>query len=737
MKQEADLKVVGQRTPKRDGLEIVTGRAVYAADIQLPGMLYGRILHSPHAHARIRRIDTSRARALAGVVDVVTGADVPRLDTLFAVDEVCYEGHKVAAVAAEDPDIAVDALSLIEVEYEVLPAVTDPLAAMDPESPIARFGVPPGEVRDREGRLLPNVGGQHEIVEGDVARGFAEADAVVEAEYRVPFFHQGYLEPNAATARVEADGRITIWTAAQGSFAIRDRVAGPLRVPHHRIRVIVTQVGGGFGAKNGIFVEPHAAVLAQRTGRPVRVDMTREEEFVDGAPASGCVARLRSGARKDGTLTALEGWIVWDGGWVGGGGGAHRLRMLYHVPNVRLEGFGVRTNKLSPGAYRAPGAPPTAFVRESQMDLLARKLGMDPLEFRLKNAVRQEDPSPSDKPQPKDLFAMTLKKAAEKARWGKKRLRRNQGMGVACGEWTNAGSQSNAFIALHEDGSVSVLTGQVDITGLHTVLAQIAAEELGVPVEKVTVTLGDSDMVPYTCLSAGSQATYVAGTATRRAAQEARTRILRAAAQFLEVSEDRLELSRGRVQVTGKPDHSVGLAELAATAIHSEEGPISGSCVVGRIPTWPSYSVDVVTVEVDPETGKVELLDVVAVQDVGRALNPMLVEGQMHGGVVQSLGLGMMEGYRYDEQSRLMNPNLVDYPLPTAVDIPSIQTALVEEPCADGPYGAKGVGEPPIIPGAAALANAVHDATGVRVTEVPITPERVLAALRRPSESAD
>ena len=737
MKQKTELKAVGQRAPKHDGVEIVTGRAVYAADIQLPGMLYGRILHSPHAHARIRRIDTRRARELEGVVDVVTAADVPRLETLFAADEVCYEGQKVAAVAAEDPDIAADALSLIQVDYEVLPAVTEPLAAMDPEAPLTRLGVPAGEVRDAQGRLLPNVVGHQELVEGDVEKGFAEADAVVEAEYRVPFFHQAYMEPNAAIARLEADGRITIWTAAQGSFNIRNGVAGALRIPHQRIRVIVTQVGGGFGAKNGIFVEPHAGLLAMRTGKPVRVEMNRHEEFLDGRPAPGCVVWLKSGARRDGTLTALEGRIVWDGGWSGGGGGPNRLRGLYRIPNIKLEGFGVRTNKLGPGAYRAPGAPQTAFARESHMDLLARKLGMDPVAFRLKNALRAGDLSLGGRPLPKDWFRMTIKKAAEAARWGKKRLKRHQGRGIACGEWTNAGGQSNAFIALNEDGSVSVLTGQVDITGLHTVLGQIVAEELTVPIEKVRVSLGDTDMVPFTGLSAGSKAAYSAGTAARRAAQEARAQVLRAAAEFLEVPEGRLELADSRVRVVGKPDRSVGLAELAATAIQSAEGPISGSWVLGRIPTYPSYSMDIVTVEVDPETGKIELLDVVAIQDVGRALNPMLVEGQMEGGVVQALGLGMMEGYCYDDENRLLNPNLVDYPLPTAVDIPPIQTVMVEEPCADGPYGAKGVGEPPIIPGAAALANAVHDAVGVRVTEVPITPERVLAALRQLAERAE
>jgi CO/xanthine dehydrogenase Mo-binding subunit len=390
----------------------------------------------------------------------------------------------------------------------------------------------------------------------------------------------------------------------------------------------------------------------------------------------------------------------------------------------------VRTNKPAPGAYRAPGSIQTAFVCESNMDLLARKLGMDPLELRLKNAVGQGDKSMGGKPLEKDWLRTTLRQTAEKARWGRRRLKRNQGMGIACGEWTNGSGPSNAFITVGEDGSVTLLTGQVDITGLHTTLAQIVAEELGVPFEKVRVTLGDTDMVPYTALSAGSLATYSAGTAAREAGRQARQRILQAAAEFLETGADKLELVDGRVRAAGEPEGSVGLAELAASARRQAAGPISGQWVLGGVPTHPSYSVAIATVEVDPETGRVQLIELVEGQDVGRALNPTQVEGQMQGGAAQSIGLGMMEGYRYGEEGQMLNADLLDNPIPTALDVPDIQTVIVEEPCSDGPYGAKGVGEPPIIPGAAAVANAVHDAVGVRVTEVPITPERVLAALR-------
>ena len=729
MTRDGELKRVGTRAPKVDGPAIATGKAQYADDVYLPDMLFGRILHSPHAHARIRGIDVGKALSLPGVVAVVSSADAPELE-LFAAEEVCYEGQKIAAVAATDPDVAEDALALVEVDYEVLPAVVDPLEAMHPDAPEARLGAPTQEVKGDDGRILPNVTSRNEMVVGDVTEGFAEADAVVEAQYRVPFFHQTYMEPNAATARVEPDGRLTIWTAAQGGFSIRDAVAGSLRIPHGRIRVIVTQVGGAFGAKNDTFTEVHAAFLAMRTGRPVKITMSREEEFCDGRPAPGCWVRLKTGARKDGTLTAIEGRIVWDGGWTGGGGGASRLRGPYRIPNIKLEGMGVRTNKPSPGAYRAPGSIQAAFAGESNMDLLARKLGMDPLELRLKNAIAAGEKSLGGKPLEKDWLRLTLTQTAERARWGRGRRRRNRGMGVACGEWTNGSGPTNAFITVGEDGSVTLLTGQVDITGLHTTLAQIVAEELTVPVDQVKVTLGDTDMVPYTAVSAGSLATYSAGTAAREAGRQARERVLSAAAQFLACDAGELVLHDGRVRVPGNKQRSVGLAELAASARGAPEGPISGQWVLGGVPTHPSYSVCIATVEVDPKTGRVRLLKLVAGQDVGRALNPTQVEGQMQGGATQSIGLGLMEGYRYGEGGYLLNPDLLDNPIPTARDLPRIETVIVEEPCSDGPYGAKGVGEPPIIPGAAAIANAIQDAIGARVTEVPITPERVLAALQ-------
>ena len=390
MQAPGELKSVGKRVARLNGSDIVTGRIQYADDIQLPGMLYGRILRSPDGHARIRKIDTSGAEKLPGVVDVVCGRDVPDL-SIFESEEVCYQGQKVAAVAAVDPDIAEVALALIEVDYEVLPAVVDPVDAMDPDAPEAVLGAPTEDVRDSDGRRLRNVTAYNVLEEGDVERGFADADAIVEAEYQVPFFNQTYMEPNAATARVEADGRLTVWAAGQGTFTKREGLAEALNIPEGRVRVIMTETGGSFGGKNRLNIEAHTALLAMRTGRPVKVTINRGEDFRDSRPGPGCWVRLKTGARKDGTLTAVEGRIVWDGGILGSGGAANRLLGPYKIPNIRLEGMAVRTNKPGPGAYRAPGGPQTALARESNLDMLARKLEIDPVEIRLKNGLGKGD----------------------------------------------------------------------------------------------------------------------------------------------------------------------------------------------------------------------------------------------------------------------------------------------------------------------------------------------------------
>ncbi len=726
---EQTLRSVGQRTGRLNGPDIVTGRTTYADDIHLAGMLHGRILHSPHAHALIRSIDVSKALALPGVVDVITARET-RGTSLLAAKEARYQGDRIAIVVAEDPDIADDGVNLIEVKYKILPSCTDPFAAMQPDAPHVIEGAPTEEVLDNDGHRLQNIAARSEHTDGNVEEAFAKADAIVEAIYRMPFWHQTYMEPNSCTARVEPDGRITLWTSCQGSFNIRDSVAGTLKIPEGNIRVIPLEMGGGFGAKNGPFLEAHTVLATMRTGRPVKMLLSREEEFCDGRPAPGCWVRLKTAGTKDGTITAVEGLIAWDGGISGRSGAVNRLIGPYVIQNTQLEALGVRTNKPAPGAFRAPGAPQMAVARESNLDMLADKLGIDPIELRMKNAVGPGHLSPTGAPIPHEWLRDTLQAAAKEARWGKRKLKKNQGVGVACGDWRNGSGATSAFVTMAGDGSVTVLTGQVDITGLHTVMAQIVAEELHISVDKVTVTLGDTDKVPYTSLSAGSKAAYTAGTAARRAGEHARKQFLTVGAGLLEASPADVEIGEGKVSVTGSPDRAVALSEIADYANGSANGPILGTSVVGSIPSYPSYAVNVATVEVDRETGRVVLIDLVAAQDVGRALNPMLVEGQIEGGAVQAVAYGLMEGMVYDSDGRVGNPNLLDYAIPTIGDMPKVRTVLVEQECAHGPYGAKGVGEPPIIPGAAAIINAIYDAVGVRVTQIPITPERLLKALK-------
>lgn len=728
--------LVGRRVPRADSGAAVTGRAIYAADVKLPGMVYGKVLRSPYPHAKIRRVDTSRAVSQPGVLAVVTAADVPG-EGVFAREEVAFEGQKVAAVAAETWEAAEEALALIEVEYEPLPAVDEVEAAIQPGAPRVRLDAPLEEATDLRGNPLNNIARMNEFTAGEVERGFVAAEVVVELVFHIPALHQVYLEPHAAVARPEPGGRVTVWSGAQGIFLARAPVAQALGWPLHRVTVIGTQVGGAFGGKNFVYAEPVAALLAVKTGRPVQVVDTRREVFLDSHPGPGCFVRAKLGARHDGTLTSLEAEVFWDGGVAGADGPSNRLRGLYRLPNYRIRSYGVYTNKMAPGPYRAPGAPQMAFVRESLLDELARQLGMDPLELRLKNAVEEGDVSIDGHPLPRIGFKETLQAVA--AHWAQRKglasppsslsTPKRRGWGIAAGEWTNWVGSSATSVTLNEDGTVEVITGSVDLTGTNTLFAQIAAEELGVPLEQVRVALGTTDTVPYHDTTGGSRTAYATGTTVRWACEEVKRQMIRLAADILGEEPESLEVVEGRVRMKERPEEGVSFRELAQAAIRSAEGPILGGGKLASRPSRPAYAVQIAEVEVDAETGQIGLRRLIAAQDVGCALNPLLIEGQMQGAVVQGAGLALWEGYRYDGAGHVLNPDLVDYRIATAEDVPPIETVLVEVENPEGPYGAKGVGEPPIIPTAAAIANAVADALGVRVTELPLTPERVLAAI--------
>jgi CO/xanthine dehydrogenase Mo-binding subunit len=749
---------IGERVKRIDAFAIVTGQAKYGADVHLPDMLHGKILRSTFAHARILRIDISKALQIEGVRAVVTAKDTPNTE-LFASDYVRFHGQKIAAVAADDIHTAIKAVRAIEVEYEPLPAVTDVREAIKPDAPCAFIGGEFKEAYDIDGTPLRNISQYREFVSGDVDEMMRLSDVIVEGEFYVPSVHQCHLEPNASIACPTDGGkRVVIWTTTQGHFQVRSITARMLGIPLHRIKVIPTFIGGGFGARNTqVYTEPVAALLALKTGKPVQVVDDYSEVLLDSHPAPACFARARLGAKRDGTLMALDAQVFWDGGASGYIGASVRLRGLYRLKSYRIRSYGVFTNRPAPGAYRAPDAPQMAFVRESLMDMLAQELGVDPWELRMKNAVQEGDVSIDGVPLPKIGFKETLQalmdyasktselstsatstasptaklngampkeEVLKKLGEGNWRI----GRGLACGEWTNYSGYSSATVMLNENGTFQVITGSCDVTGTNTLFAQIVSQELNVPIEKVIVTVGDTDSVPWHHQTGGSRVAYTTGMAVLKATEQLRERMLHVGAKILGVEPSQVELGEECIQLKGEPNQRVSYIELGRACI-AEYGPLHGSYSVAWLPTRPAYAVALAEVAVDLDTGRVRVLRYISAQDVGKALNPLAIEGQIEGAVVQGIGWATMEGYKYTPDGRVANQTFADYLIPTSVDAPRVEPVIVEVPTPDGPYGAKGVGEPPIIPSLATIANAVADAIGKRITTLPLTPERVLLAI--------
>ena len=760
----SEYSVVGQKVPRVDAVEKVTGAAQYGADVHPPGMLYGKIVRSKHAHANIRSIDTSEAKKLPGVRAIVTQADVPSGRRVFATEKVLYLGEPLAAVAATDPDIAEEAAELIKIDYEVLPVVQDVLEAIKESAPRIQSDatkdgpnrrVISAEIRklsrDKENdhseaiqkleaaleaypdEVYYNISAESHSEAGDVEKGFAESDIVVEDTYVIPRVHQTYMEPHVSVASADSSGKITVWASTQGPFAIRSGIAGTLGIPLTRINVIGTTMGGGFGGRFGVIITHVPAVLlSQKTGRPVRVQMSREEEFIDGRPAPGCVIKLKTGAAKDGRILAREALAFWDSGSVSGAsiGSTIRVRGVYKIPNLKVSAYGVHTNKSGTAAYRAPGAPQAIFAGESQLDEIAEQLGIDPVKFRLMNMREEGDSVPAGGSEPKVGYKETLEAVADAAGWWDREADENQGWGVAVGDWTNGCGPGGVYVSVHEDGSVRIFHGSMDITGTDTAISQIIAEILTVPYESVTIRRGDTDSAPYSTGSGGSVVTFTMGNTAKLAAEDAHRRILELASERLNLNVENLELREGAVHaVSAEPPKSISLGELAAYSLSTTGGPIVGKGSFARQPSTPALAAQIAKVAVDPDTGRTRVLKLVASQDVGYAINPRIVEGQIEGGTVQGYAWAMMEEMQYGEGGNI-NPGFVDYRVPTSADLPTVESVIVEVPAPNGPYGAKGVGEPPITPTLATMANAVKDAVGVRVTELPIKPEKVVQALK-------
>jgi len=764
MKTTREVKGVGLSIPRADGAEKVTGKTEYVADLKPKGMLHAKLLRSPHAHARIKRIDVSKAKALPGVRAVIVAADIPglkkkaptRAHAVLAIDRVVFVGQPVAAVAADEPAIAEEACDLIQVDYEVLPAAVDPLDAMQVGAPpvaeagteadtseaLAHSGVAAAKSEAKPSKAV-NISQQAKINRGDLAKAFAESDVVIEKTYRIPMVHQGYLEPHAALAQWDQQGNLTLWSSTQGSFNTRSEVADILGLEENQIKVIPMECGGGFGGKIRALCEPITAVLAKATGRPVRYVMTRREELDAGNPAPQVIIKLKTGCKRDGTLMALDADTIIESGAFSGAVltmSAVFIASVYKLPVFEVRGFEVLTHKPSIAAYRAPTAPHTFFAIDSQMELMAQALGVDAVEFRMRHLMQEGDPMANGQKWQSNGAKQVLARIAEHPLWKNRKAWSAQsgkngrglcGTGLAVGGWIPGLQPTGATVRLNPDGSLTVLTGQVDIAGTNIALAQIAASAYGLDLDKVKITTGDTDVAPMTGLSAGSKTIYTVGTAVLEAAKDARKQTLQIAAAEMEAAVEDLEIEDGRVVVRGVPDKGVTLASIGkkGNLYMSKVPPVLGVSHPAFAVQAPAFAAELAKIEVDPDTGQTTIHDFVVVQDAGKAINPLGVEGQMQGGAVQSIGIALTEAMMYDKNGRLMNPSLLDYRKLTAADLPNIETIIVEVPAPAGPFGARGVGEPPIVPAPAALANAVHDATGVRLTELPLSPERIALAI--------
>ncbi len=752
--------LVGKPTQILDAAAKATGSVKFGNDIKLPGMLAGKVLRSPVPHARIKRIDISRAAGVPGVKAILTAKDIPDVKTgawvkertVLATDRVRHVGEPVVAVAAVDEAAAEEAIALIKVDYELLPVVSDPEAAMLPGSPLVHddlpryFAVTP---RKSYGNVLHESG----CIKGDVAAGFKEADIIMEGKYSTQFQHPAYIQPNDAVAQADPSGKITIWCSTKAPFSLRGKVAEALQIPLSQVRIITTNVGGDFGGKSGINTAPVAALLSLKTGKPVRVVMDWAEELCAAYVRSRASFNIKTGVKKDGAITAFEASVVMDVG-------AYCETMIpfvesvgtsfgpYRIPNINTVTYNVHTNNIPTGFVRAPRQPQFMFAVESHMDTMAGKLGMSPVDLRLKNSFQDGDLLPDGRKLSNTGLIKSLQKVKEYMEADGEKVP-GRGWGVACAQWSlvplrqMAVRESSAKVVLNEDGTVILVTGVADSGGGQlTLLSQIVGEVLDLPLSRISVVSADTDSCPFEMGTVGSRTTYQVGNTVKQAAEDARAKIIKAAARKLLKDEQELVLKDGKVFSVNSPQDAVSLAQIGREAMGSSGGQIIGfnerrreellSSVrdVLDVIDSPSFGAHAAQVEVDRETGKVKVLKYIAVHDVGFAINPLMVQAQIQGAVVFGLGYALSEDMK-PSNGRNQADNFADYKLSVASDMPEIQVVFANQPSSYGPYGAKGIGEPPITPVAAAIANAVAAASGARVTSLPVTPDKVLAALKQ------
>ena len=761
---------IGADTPRDDVTAHVQGKSRYIDDMRLPDMVVGKILRSKHAHASILSIDTGDAERLPGVFAVATGKDVPegyfgvdlKDQLVFARDKVRYTGDAVAAVAAVDEETADRALSLIRVEYEILPAVFDAEESAAPGAPVIHEKLSEYELgfdTDRYG----NVCTVAEVTVGDVESGFAEADEIVEEVYTTASQQQCSLETHGAIAEFDSHGRVHVWSSTQKPFAMRRYMSQSLKMSMNDINVKASSVGGGFGGKLEQNVEPYAVVLARKAGRAVKIIYSREEEFSCTGGRHASKYYIRSGVLRDGTVTARTIRFYYDTGAYSGNGPTTTTLVcnvacgLYRVPNLRIDGYCVYTNKPNFGSFRGPSAPQTAFVLESHTDSLAAAIGMDPLEFRMKNLLKEGEKTGLGQTLTDVDYHAVLRAAAEKAGWNelKKRAKelstetKRYGVGLGCVFWLSGGWATSGQVKVNEDGTIQFVTGATEMgTGyLYTAVPQFVADVFGIDAEEVRVVVGDTDTAGYDHGIGGSRGTFAVGMAAKMAAEDARDRLFKAAAErHFNVRPDCLEIGKGLIWVKGNPNVSVTVKEIAYEEHMLYGGPVIGSSAYlpqmddidhSRIRglSFPAFKGNtigchIVMTEVDTETGSLSLEKCVVAQDVGRAVNPQAIEGQIEGGVALGYGFAAMEEMKFDETGSMINGDFVDYKLPTSMDIPEIESVICEIPSHYGPGGAKGLGEATMAPVAAAVGNAIFDAVGVRMNRTPMTAQRIVETLK-------
>jgi CO/xanthine dehydrogenase Mo-binding subunit len=732
------LKIVGTSPVKHDGIDKVTGRAKFGADLYLPGMLVGKILRSPHPHARIKSIDISAAEKLPGVKAVVTRADFPEIKAgtpdgdmtrnAMAREKALYDGHPVAAVAATSESIAKAALKLIKVDYEILPHVIDPVEAMKPTAPILHEHVRTKGVKGAD--QLTNVIERLDLAMGDADAGFKEAEVIVEHEYDTKPMHQGYIEPQGCVATCTEDGQIELWCCTQAPWVFRDRLSNILKIEAAKIRVQQSEMGGGFGGKTGFYGEPVAIQLARKAKRPVKIALTRNEVFRATGPVSGTKSRIKMGAKKDGTITAAEAELAFQTGAFTGSmfiNAPQAMFTRYNLKNVKTVSYEVVSNRPKVNSFRAPCVPQVVFGVEGVIDELARKIGMDPIDFRLKNAATEGYKTIYGETFGPIGFVETLQ-AAKKCDHYTSPVPPGQGRGVAAGFWFNRGGETTGTLNIAIDGSVTLILGTSDVAGSRISISMMAAEELGIPVDKVRAIMADTHSLGFNRVTAGSRTTFSTGMVIVDSARKAIAELCKRAAGLWGVPEDAVTFEDGTCKPAGAnvgTFEPLSIAQIAAKTM-ATHGAIAGHSEMNVTGAGPGFGLHIVDVEVDQETGRADIKRYTVVEDAGKAIHPLQVEGQYQGGAVQGIGWALNEEYYYGEDGRLQNPSFLDYRMPVASDVPMIGTEIVEVPNPRHPYGLRGVGEVPVVPTMAAIANAIGQCIGARPRSLPMSPPKLL-----------